>query len=81
MTHVLVQDVDGLKNSLSGDIRGTWVPFSTTEICDLTVPKCPIKKNTLATYFLSIAINKLYPTVSGHHNTVFLLTAIFLCRF
>ena len=75
-------DVDDLEYALSGDIRDTWVLFSTTNICKLTSTPCPILSNTVVTYFLSMPINKLYPAVSDITSyNVFVSHSNAVCRF
>ncbi|XP_065920806.1 NPC intracellular cholesterol transporter 2 homolog a-like [Dysidea avara] len=58
------QRIDKLRNTLQGDIKGTWIPFNNTDACNSITPSCPLNANTPATFNLSVPINKLFPAIS-----------------
>ena len=59
-----VEKVDKLKNSLQGNVGGTWIPFSSSDACSSITPSCPVAANAEASFQISVAISKLYPQVS-----------------
>jgi len=60
----LESQVDNLKNSLLGQVGGTWVPFQNKDACPTITPACPVPSGADATFTASVTVSKLYPTVS-----------------
>ncbi|XP_065920044.1 NPC intracellular cholesterol transporter 2 homolog a-like [Dysidea avara] len=59
-----IEKVDKLKNSLQGNVGGTWIPFSSSDACSSITPSCPVAANAEASFQISVAISKLYPQIS-----------------
>lgn len=67
------EEVDGLEISVSEYVHNIWIPYKTMDACKDIQPSCPLNANVIATYTLTLYIERLYPTVSTNY-CIFLLT-------